>query len=119
MTKVICIGIAVLDHVFNVSKIPKKPIKNFANNYLITGGGNAATAAVAISLAGGKAYFWGRLGDDQNGDLIISELENLGVDVRDVFRLRGIQSSVSSVLIDKNGERLITNYSDPLSLIHI
>jgi len=113
MTKVICIGLAVIDHVFNVSKIPKKPVKNFAEDYFISGGGNAATAAVAVCRAGGKAFFWGRLGDDQNGDLILSELEELGVDVRDVYRLAGVKSGVSSVLIDEKGERLITNYSDP------
>jgi len=112
MTKVICTGLAVLDHVFNLSTIPKKPIKSFAKDYFVSGGGNAATAAVAVSRAGGGAIFWGRLGDDYNGDLILRELEEFGVDVRDVFRLPGVKSGVSSVLIDKKGERLVTNYSD-------
>ena len=76
------------------------------------GGGNAATAAVAISRAGGPAIFWGSLGDDLNGDIILSELEGFSVDVDDVTRLKGIKSGVSSVLIDNAGERLITNYTD-------
>ena len=112
MTKVICTGLAVLDHVFNLSKIPKKPIKSFAKDYFVSGGGNAATAAVAVSCAGGEAIFWGRLGDDHNGDLILRELEEFGVDIRDVLRLPGVKSGVSSVLIDEKGERLVTNYSD-------
>ncbi len=73
MKRVICIGLAVLDHVFYLSKIPKKPIKSFATSYQIEGGGNVATAAVAISRAGGQAVFWGSLGDDLNSDILLSE----------------------------------------------
>ena len=112
MKHVICCGLAVLDHVFYLPEIPKTPIKSFATNYHSVVGGNAATAAVALSRAGGQAVFWGRLGDDQNGDLILSELEAFGVDVGDVLRLPGVKSGVSSVLIDAAGERLITNYID-------
>lgn len=112
MKRVICTGLAVLDHVFYLPEIPKTPIKSFATNYQTVGGGNAATAAVAISRAGGQAVFWGSLGDDLNGDIILSELEGFGVDVEDVSRLNGLNSSVSTVLIDNKGERLITNYTD-------
>ena len=112
MKRVICTGLAVLDHIFYLQEIPKNPIKSFASSYQIVGGGNAATAAVAISRAGGQAIFWGSLGDDLNGDKILSELEEFGVDVKDVKRLNGLNSSVSSVLIDNTGERLITNFTD-------
>ena len=112
MKQVICTGLAVLDHVFYLPEIPRKAIKSFATSYQIVGGGNAATAAVAISQAGGQAIFWGSLGDDLNGDIILSELEEFGVDVDDVNRLNGLKSPVSSVLIDNKGERLITNYTD-------
>ena len=112
MKRVICTGLAVLDHVFYLQEIPKNPIKSFASSYQIAGGGNAATAAVAISRAGGQAIFWGSLGDDLNGDIILSELEEFGVNVEDVYRLDGLNSSVSTVLIDNKGERQITNYTD-------
>ena len=112
MKRVICTGLAVLDHVFYVPEIPKKPTKSFATSYQILGGGNAATAAVAISRAGGQAVFWGSLGDDLNGDIILSELEEFGVDVKHVNRLNGLNSPVSSVLVDNTGERLITNFTN-------
>ena len=112
MKRVICTGLAVLDHVFYLPEIPKTPIKSFATNYQTVGGGNAATAAIAISRAGGQAVFWGSLGDDLNGDIILSELEGFGVNIEDVSRLNGLNSSVSTVLIDNKGERLITNYTD-------
>ena len=112
MKQVVCTGLAVLDHVFQLPKIPKIPVKSFASNYFQAGGGNAATAAVALKRAGGQAVYWGRLGDDHNGDLILDELEEFGVDVRDVLRQQGVKSGVSSVLVDDAGERLITNYID-------
>ena len=104
MKRVICTGLAFLDHVFYLQEIPKNPIKSFASSYQIVGGGNAATAAVAISRAGGQAIFCGSLGDDLNGDIILSELKEFGVDVDDVNRLNDLNSSVSTVLIDKIGE---------------
>ena len=76
MKQVICTGLAVLDHVFQLPNIPKVPIKCFASSYLQVGGGNAATAAVALKRGGGKAIFWGRLGDDHNGDIILKSLKN-------------------------------------------
>ena len=100
MKQVVCTGLAVLDHVFQLPKIPNIPVKRFASNYFQAGGGNAATAAVALKRAGGQAVFWGRLGDDHNGDLILDELEEFGVDVRDVLRQQGVKSGVSSVLVD-------------------
>ena len=81
MKRVICTGLAVLDHVFYLQEIPKKPIKSFVTNYQTVGGGNAATAAVAINPAGGKAIFWGSLGDDLNGDIILSELKEFGIEI--------------------------------------
>ena len=113
MAKVVCVGLAVLDHVFMVPEIPKVPTKWHANAYHPVGGGNAATAAVAISRAGGEAVYWGRMGDDDNGRLILQELENYNVDVQYVHRLEGVCSGVSAVLVDSDGERLIVNYSDP------
>ena len=113
MKKVVCVGNAVLDHIFQVPKIPKVPTKCFAKNYLQACGGTTLRAAVAIKRSGGMAVFWGRLGDDHNGDLILDELQELGVDVRDVIRQQDVKSGVSSVLVDSKGERLITNYNDP------
>ena len=96
-----------------VPEIPKVPTKWHANAYHPVGGGNAATAAVAISRSGGEAVYWGRMGDDDNGRLILQELEEYNVDVQYVHRLEGVCSGVSAVLVDSDGERLIVNYSDP------
>tara|TARA_B100000686_G_scaffold353787_1_gene460802 strand:+ start:270 stop:1184 length:915 start_codon:yes stop_codon:yes gene_type:complete len=112
MKQVICTGTAVLDHIFQLSKIPQTPTKSFAKDYTITSGGNASTAAIALSCAGGRSIFWGVIGDDYNGDLILKNLTKFNVDVQNVQRLPGVNSGISTVLIDDKGERLVIHYSD-------
>ena len=113
MTQVLCIGQAVQDFVFSVDEFPAEPDKYPAAAFESVGGGPAATAAVAISRLGGVAQLAARVGDDALGTLIIEELESYGVDCALVKRMTGRQSSVSAVLVDNSGERLIVNYLNP------
>jgi sulfofructose kinase len=113
MTSIICIGIAVMDQIFTLDSLPKEGGKYFANNYLEVGGGPAATAAVTIAKLGGQVEFWGRVGDGKIGDRIIEELNSYGVNTEYVKRIPAAQSSISAVLVDKHGERLIINRPTP------
>jgi hypothetical protein len=54
-----------------------------------------------------------RVGDDLFGAAIVDELEMEGIDCKLVRRCPGKQSSVSAVMIDSSGERMIVNYKDP------
>ena len=67
-------------------------------------------AAVAVAQLGGQAQFWGRAGQDSAGQAMKRELALDGVNV-DQFRLfENARSSVSCVLVDPEGERLIVNF---------
>ena len=67
-------GVAVIDFVFEVDTMPDRPQKYRARDAYITGGGNAANAAVAISRLGGRSMLAARLGDDAIADLILDSL---------------------------------------------
>ncbi|MGP1397105.1 MAG: PfkB family carbohydrate kinase [Inquilinaceae bacterium] len=110
---VLCVGIAVMDQVYEVDPMPTRPAKHFARNYLEVGGGPAANAAVTVARLGGRAVLWARVGDDDLGRRILDELAGEGVDVAPVRRVPGARSGVSAVLVDRRGERLIVNYADP------
>jgi sulfofructose kinase len=112
MSHVLCIGQAVQDFVFTVDDMPAKPEKFRASGFETVGGGPAATAAVAISRLGGSAQLAARVGDDLMAGLIVTELERYGVDCAMVKRMRDRRSSVSAVVVDSEGERLIVNYLD-------
>lgn len=112
MATVFCIGQAVQDFVFSVDAMPTTADKYRASDFETLGGGPAATAAVAIARLGGEARLAARVGDDMLANLIAAELESYGVDCTLLRRMGGRRSSVSAVLVDSAGERMIVNYLD-------
>jgi len=114
MTTVSCIGIAVMDLLFTMDELPDGGGgKYYAKHYREIGGGVAANAAVAVNRLGGRARYFGRLGDDGIGDRILDELRSADIDVGGVLRTKGVASPVSAVLVDGRGERTIINYTSP------
>jgi sulfofructose kinase len=104
---VICVGgSATIDHIFLVDEVKLPSAKITAKDFIETGGGMGANAAVAVQRLGGRAVYWGRVGDDQTGDEVLCLLRNDNVDVSDVRRLPGFRTKIASILIDARGERL-------------
>ena len=107
---VICLGNVVADHTFRVEDIPQPPAKIAARSYSIGAGGMAANAAIAVVRLGGRAAFWGRVGDDLNGEPLAQSLEQEGVDVAGLRRVPGGRTPVGAVLVDPRGERTIVSF---------
>ena len=110
MARVLVIGVAVVDFVFQMDTLPSEARKYRATEADIVGGGCAANAAVAVARLGGDALLGTRLGADPLGELILSDLREEGVDTRLVQQTSGARSSFSSVYVDAMGERQIMNY---------
>jgi sulfofructose kinase len=113
MATVLCLGISVLDYVFQVDAMPTHAEKYRSHALAEVGGGIAANAAVAVARQGGRAMLITRLGDDAVGKRVLDDLAADGVDVSLSRRFPGIRSQMSCILVDKAGERLIVSYSDP------
>jgi len=111
MAKIVCVGLACLDYLFRVPKLPDTGGKFFADNYAAAPGGPAAAAAITAAALGHESIFIGRLGDDRVGQDIIRFLNERNVDTRYINRIKEQPSQVSSVAIDNTGERQIINYS--------
>lgn len=107
---IICAGLAVMDQIYSVERLPEAPRKHFATGFREVGGGPAASAAVAIARLGGEARLWSRVGDDPVGDRIVRELEQEGVAVAAIKRVPGARSGCSAILVDARGERMIVNF---------
>jgi len=110
MAEVICVGVAFLDYVFEADLPTSNDSKTFARTYAQYGGGMAATASVAVVQLGGKASLWGRLGNDDTGEYIRSDLAQRGVLTEHIQRIEGAQSPVSSIVIGDKGVRQATVY---------
>jgi len=111
--RILCLGQAVQDFVFELEHIPRSPEKYQARALDLVGGGPAATAAVAIGRLGGKASLAARVGNDAVGRIIREELTGYGVDCSPMSVTQGCQSSASAVISSDDGERLIVNFLDP------
>jgi sulfofructose kinase len=124
---VLCTGIAVEDYIFRVDRFPTPGTKSRIEDFVVTGGGCAANAAIAIARLGGWARFAGPLGDDPMSDRIVAGMAGAGVDVAQVERVAGGMASLSGIFIDSAGERLLATRreqglrgaraSDPLALL--
>jgi sugar/nucleoside kinase (ribokinase family) len=107
--KILCAGIAVQDIVMRVQNFPAPGAKVSASEFIITGGGCAANAAVAVARLGGQAAFAGPLGgpEDHVSDRIVADLKAEGIDVSGAVRVDGATASVSLILLDAEGEKSI------------
>mgnify|MGYP000904005443 CR=1 FL=1 len=108
--RVICLGLSAFDVTWEVEALPAGGGKTRAVDLREGGGGMAANAAVAIARLGGQAQFWGRAGQDSAGSAMRDELQGLGVDVSNFRLFEGARSSVSGIVVDAQGERMIVNF---------
>ena len=107
---VICVGgSATIDLIFLVDEVKLPSAKIQALDFVETGGGMGANAAVAVQRLGGQAFYWGRVGDDEPGDQVRTLLAHEGIDVEGLHKLAGFRTKLASILIDKRGERLVVS----------
>jgi sulfofructose kinase len=105
--RVLCVGIAVLDQVWELPALPPGPGKFLSHGFRETGGGMAATASVAVAALGGAAAWHGRLGADGPGGTLLALLRRHRVEMADVVPAPGGRSPVSGVMVDAEGERVL------------
>lgn len=97
-----------------VDAFPAPGAKVQASEFLITSGGQAGNAAVAVARLGAKCSYIGALGDhdDEVANTIAKTFAGEGIDVSRALRVRGARSSVSTIMIDRTGEKMIATRRD-------
>ncbi len=110
MNSILVSGLATVDLIFYLDNLPTKGKKYQSNKQILTTGGNAANASIAISRLGGSVVFVGILGYDFFGDFILSKLKQEQINTDYIIKKTNLNSSNSCITIDKNGERQIINY---------
>ena len=108
--RVLCVGHASVDHLFEIDTLPAPPAKTAARKHWRVVGGMSANASVAAARLGAKVAFAGPVGDDEAAPLIEAHFAAEGIDSRRLLRVALARSSVSAVLIDGQGERLIVTH---------
>jgi len=92
-----------------VENFPAPGSKVAASDFVITGGGCAANAAVTIARLGARVAFAGPLGgaNDPVSERIVADLTAEGIDCSGAVRVDGGTASVSLILLDAQGEKTI------------
>lgn len=107
MTRLLVVGISVIDHVHRMDALPAGGSKFRSHAFEVIGGGCGANAAVGAARLGGDVTLLTRLGEDGPGDALGAMLEGAGLRV---LAARGGRQPLSSVMVDAAGERMIVNY---------
>jgi sulfofructose kinase len=112
--RILCAGGAVQDIIMRVEAFPAPGSKVQASEFLITSGGQAGNAAVAVARLGGKCSYIGALGDrdDDVANTIVKTFAGENIDVSRALRVPGARSSASLILIDSTGEKMIATRRD-------
>lgn len=106
MTKVICIGVHVLDvHVATVDSIPEGSSGALVDTIRMSPAGTAGGTAVVLSKLGAEVASIAAVGDDPIGATLLGLLQANGVDTARVATKGGVQTSASVLPINGNGDR--------------
>lgn len=108
----LAVGAPTWDTILKVPSIPAPPAKILAEMCVETAGGTASNGARAIARLGGRIEYWGRVGDDEVGRRIVAGLKAAGIGVRHTRRVGGGRSTISTILVQADGERLVVPYYD-------
>lgn len=98
---VVGIGRNCVDYLALVPCLPPPDAKVPMKEYRVVGGGQATTAMAALSRLGLKTAYVGVVGDDPGGKLVLSGLEEYGVDVSSVVVEKGGETPAALVFVDQ------------------
>ncbi|MBS0532579.1 MAG: sugar kinase [Proteobacteria bacterium] len=107
--RIVCAGGAVQDNVMRVEKFPEPGGKVSATDFIITSGGQAGNAAVAMARLGAQVTYIGAVGDESDhvANGILKTFANEKIDISNVIRVPGARSAASLILLDAEGEKMI------------
>lgn len=98
------VGLATLDVVALVDRLPGANEKTTASQTWLAAGGPAAVAAIAFAALGGKASLLTALGSGVAADSVRADLASAGVEVVDAAPA-GFELAVSTALVNPETDR--------------
>jgi ribokinase len=104
---VLGIGCNAVDHLCLMDRFPEEDQKTLVESIQVQGGGNVATALVAVARLGGKAVFHAVVANDDNRERILADFARQGVNTEHCIMKKG-RNPLALILINRsNGTRTI------------
>ena len=109
--KVVGIGLACVDQLLMWQDVKASVVDGKVLEMDMQGGGMVGTGLTAVRRLGGAAEFWGVVGDDWLGGLVVQGLRKEGMDVSQVRVMPGGCGPFVLVCVDKaTGERYFRHW---------
>jgi ribokinase len=105
--EVVVVGSVNRDYTCRVERLPAPGQTVIGGELAIGSGGKGGNQAVAASLLGARTAMVGRVGADDDGRALVSDLSRSGVDVGGVVTLDDVRTGAAFVLVDSAGENAI------------
>lgn len=106
LSSVIGFGALNLDKIYRVDKIPRADEEGFVKDLQLIPGGSAANTIVGLSRLGLETAYIGKLGNDAEGEILLSDLIKENVNSKAIIRGEG-RSGTATILVDDAGNRAI------------
>lgn len=103
-------GALNVDRLYRVSKIAGEDEESFITNHTVACGGSAANTICGLARLGLKTGFIGRVADDPEGQLLMDDFTNEGVDTEGTTIVKGEQSGTVIGFVDNQGQRALYVY---------
>lgn len=115
--EILVIGSINMDLVMSVERVPMAGETILGYEYSYIPGGKGANQAVAAARLNGKVTFCGRVGDDSNGETLLRNLKDNGVDTSFIIKDSRSQTGLAAIPVESNGDNRITVFSGANSCI--
>ncbi|MCY1138483.1 PfkB family carbohydrate kinase [Actinoplanes sp. Pm04-4] len=113
---ILCVGLATVDLIYRVDRIPGADEKAQATAFEVAAGGPAANAAVTAAALGAPVTLVTAIGSHPLGELIRSDLRNHGVLVIDAAASSGAPPPVSSIVVAGHERTIISRNAGELQV---
>lgn len=102
------VGLTTLDLIYQAAQIPDRNQKIVATDYTVSAGGPATNAAVTFQHLGNQATVLSVMGAHPISHLILTDLQQQGVNLLDLHPVRSEPPPVSSIIVTQaTGERAV------------
>ena len=105
--KIVIVGSANTDMVISADHFPLPGETLMGTNFMTNFGGKGANQAVAAARLGGQTVFIGKVGNDNFGTSIISNLESEGINVSHLYTTQKTSTGVALITTIPSGENSI------------
>lgn len=111
---VVAIGTLAVDYYALLPSIPSADQKMKADAFEIHSGGVAGNVMTQIARLGAKVGWFGKIGDDEAGNIILEDIRKEGIDTSHTEVVAGKHSMFTWIQVNRQGERSITMFPNVL-----